>query len=177
MFCTQCGSPAGTGAAFCTRCGKKLSAVAELSSAHDSIRDRGPRRRPIGVWLIVGFYFLSAGWTLVSFVLTQTGTVSLMPSQQVYLKNLSLLDYLGSIGISAVTLLGSAFLLALRRAAVTLFIIGFAMNIGMTIAHAVTTNIVAALGGPGIAGLVISWVIMACVILYTRSLCRQGILT
>lgn len=176
MFCTNCGGQAGTGAVFCTRCGNKLS-VTESTSSPGLTRNSGPRRRPIGVWLIVGFYFLSASWTLLSFVLMQTGAVPLTPSQQAYLANLGLLDYIGSVGISVVTLLGAVFLFALHRAAVTLFIIGLAMNIGMTIAHAVTTDFTDALGNHGLVGIVIAWLIMVGVILYARSLSRQGILS
>jgi hypothetical protein len=53
-----------------------------------------PARRPVWVWLISVYFFLSASWTLLSFYLIRIGAVPLTPPQRSYLESLNGAGYL-----------------------------------------------------------------------------------
>jgi hypothetical protein len=54
-------------------------------------------KRPIWIWLISLFFFLSAIWTLLSFYLIWSGSFPLEPAQKAYFARLTLIDYALSI--------------------------------------------------------------------------------
>lgn len=159
---------------FCTTWNERVS---EMSSGDGSeAGDPRARSRPLGVWAIAAFYLLSAGWTLLSFVMVLSGAVPLTPADEAYVTSLGVLDYLGSLGVGAITCAGAVLFFALRKAAVMLFSIGLALNVAVSLVHAATTDFLAVMSGPGLLGMLIGWALMAGVVLYARSLQRQGIL-
>ncbi len=64
----------------------------EESLAAD-VGTRVSARRPKLVWVVLLWFLLSAGYTILSFVLIHSGLISVTPEQAAYLRGLSLLDY------------------------------------------------------------------------------------
>ena len=137
----------------------------------------GTRRRPIGVWVICLFYALSAVWSLFSFTVVLSGAIPLNPAQHEYLASQTNLDWFllvvsGVLGLSA-----SVSLFLLRRVAIALFSVNFALGVILTIYQSVRTNLLEAAGGPSIVGMLLGWLIAVAVILYARMLAKRGVLT
>jgi membrane protein implicated in regulation of membrane protease activity len=72
----------------------------------------------MGVWVVFAFYLLSAGWTLLSFALIWSGTITLGHAQREYFAKLGFLDYLTSLGVACLSIAAALLLFRLRRAAV-----------------------------------------------------------
>lgn len=134
------------------------------------------RRRPIGVWIIFGFYLLSAGFSLLSTALVFSGVIPVTPSQSAHLSSLSAIDWICSIGIGVVSLSAALSLFLLRRISVGLFTAALALNLTYTAIQILTTNWLEAIGGPGFLGMLIGWTILVFVILYARKLAKRGVL-
>ena len=136
-------------------------------------------RRPIGVWVISGFYLLSVGWTLLSMALVLGGAIELNEAQRTYFESLTALDWGWSISIGLLGGAASVALLLLRRVAVRLFGIVFVLNIGQHLYQLLwrsyTSVARATPGAP--AGMIIGLVILLVIVRYAWNLERKGILT
>lgn len=137
----------------------------------------GPKRRPRGVWLIVVYYVLSAGWTLLSFALIASGALDLDPAQRAYFASLNRFDWFLTLTIAVLMLTASVLLFRLRREALSFFAAGFAVNLALTAIQVVRTSLVEAVGLAGMLGMLLAFLILAAVILYVRGLARRGVLT
>ena len=133
-------------------------------------------KRPAWVWVITIFYVLSVGFTLVSFLLVLSGALPMTPAQRAYFAGLGPLDYAMSLGLGLLTLTATVLLFVLRKAAVPLFAASLFLNLGFTLAHALTTIWAQALGGSGLVGALTGWGILAAVALYSRHLRQAGVL-
>ena len=133
-------------------------------------------RRPKLVWVVLLWFLLSAGYTILSFVLIYFGLISVTPEQAAYLRGLSLFDYTLSLGISCLNIGGAVSLFMLRRIAFRLFTIALVASLLVTIAHAITRGFVAALGGAGVVGLVIGYGVLIAVCIYAGRLKAEGVL-
>ncbi len=133
------------------------------------------RRRPKLVWVITVFYFISAGWTLLSFALIYSGITPLNAAQVVYFKSQTIFDIFFTIVIGALNFMGAIFLFFLRRTAFHLFLSAFILSILMVVYHILSKDWLAAIGGPGLIGIIIGWTISVAVILYTRKLIKHDI--
>ncbi len=134
------------------------------------------KKRPIWVWVISIFYLLSAGYTLLSFYLIHTGAIPLKPVQQAYFDNLSTLDYTITILIGAANFLGAIALFLLRKQAFYLFLSALCAGMLLTILHSIGKGWIAAVGGPGLIGMLLGWGIAVAVIAYSRRLINRGLL-
>ncbi len=134
------------------------------------------RKRPKLIWVITIFYFVSAGWTLLSFALIYSGVIPLNEAQADYFKSQTILDILFTIVIGLLNLLGAFFLFLLRRTAYYLFLSAFAFGLLMTIYHIIFKNWLAAIGCPGLIGAIIGWGISIAIIIYARKLTKAEIL-
>ena len=134
------------------------------------------RKRPKLVWVITIFYFISAGWTLLSFALINSGIIPLNEAQAAYFKSQTILDILFTIVLGVLNFLGAIFLFLLRRSAFYLFLSAFAFGLLMTVYHIIFKNWLAAIGGPGLIGAIIGWGISIAIIIYARKLIRAEIL-
>lgn len=134
------------------------------------------RTRPGWVWVIF-FYLFSAGWILLSFFLIYSGRMLVTPAQQNFLANLTAVDFVGMVGLRLLSLTAAVFLFCLHRSAVIFFTIALALSVGHPLIQALTTSWVAALGGPGLVGAMVGWGVQLVVLLYSRRLVRQAILT
>ena len=133
-------------------------------------------KRPLGVWLICVFYVLSIASTLISLAAVLTGTAELTPAQQRYFASLGPVDYLGNVLILAISGWAIFELFELRKAAVRALIIVLIMNLGLTAFHLLATNWVEAVGSSGIYRVVVSWAVLAVVLVYAWMLQREGVL-
>lgn len=136
-----------------------------------------PKRRPKGVWVILVFYVLSAGWTLFSLALIFGGAITITPAQEAYFVSLSAVDRFFSAAIGVIGLTAAVCLFLLRRVAVVMFSVALALNVAFTAVHAMRTNWTEALGGAGLIGALIGWLILIAVIVYARGLVRRGVLS
>jgi hypothetical protein len=139
--------------------------------------DNLKKKRPGWVWAISIFFFLSAGWTLLSLYLIDTGAIPLSAIQEAYFNSLTGADYGLTIFIGLANLLGAVALFLLRKLAFYLFVTAFGANLILTVWHMVTKGWVAAIGGAGLVGAVIGWVLLAAVCIYSWKLIQRGVLT
>jgi hypothetical protein len=86
------------------------------------------------------------------------------------------MDYVGSVGIELLALIGVCLLFLLRKEAVWAFAASLALNVGYTVLHTLTTNWLAAAGGSGLLGMVVGWLTMGAVILYALRLRQRSLL-
>lgn len=137
----------------------------------------GSSKRPILVWVISIFVFLSSAWALYSIFLVTSGGVPLTPEQQQYFDNLSTFDYASSIAIGLLNVAGAVALLLLRKEAFPLFAGSLGLNILVTIWHALAKNWLEAIGQSGLVGVFIGLGIAAAVCFYAWHLKRTGVLS
>jgi len=147
-------------------------------------------KRPRWVWVISIFFFLSAGWTLLSFLLPESvtrpvpriqvlihaGAVALNAAQVAYFDSLTAWDYASSLGIGLANLTGAITLFLLRKAAFYLFAFAFSANLLLTSWHVATKGWFAAMSGAGLVGAVIGLGLLFAVCAYSRRLLQQGVL-
>ncbi len=135
------------------------------------------RKRTWWIWAISIFYLLSAGWSVLSFVLIYSGTISVNPAQRAYLDDLSPFDLAISVLIGLCNLSGAVALFNLNRVAFKLFVTAFSASVLFVLWHAATTGLLEALGGAESIGTMIGYGISAAVCLYVWKLTKSGVLT
>lgn len=133
-------------------------------------------KRPLPVWLITIFYGAACALSLVSFWLLSTNRIPLNAAQSAYFASLGNLDWLATIAIGALGVCGSIALFLLKRSATLVFGIALALNLLLTIVHAVRSSWVEALGPGGVAGAFSGWAILLAFLVYSRYLRRKGLL-
>jgi len=133
-------------------------------------------KRPKLVWIVFLFYLISVGYTGLSFFLVYSGSIPVTPEQARYFQNLSAFDYTITALSSLLNLAGAIALFQLRKIAFHLFTAALVVAILQTLIHAITTNFVNALGGPGAIGILIAYGVLAAVCLYAWKLKARGVL-
>lgn len=139
--------------------------------------DTTKQKTPRWVWVISIFYFLSAGYTLLSFYLVFSGAITLTVDESQYFNSLTELDYGLSIAIASLNLLAAISLFMLKRAALYLFTATYSVSILVTGWHLLSKGLGQALYSAGIAGAILSWCLMLTVYLYTWKLYRTKVLS
>lgn len=139
--------------------------------------EQSPRHRPIGVWLVSVFYVFSAGWMLLSFALIFSGTIKANAAQEAYFASLTAVDWFFSLAIGVVGFSAAVSLFLLRRVALVLFLGALVLNLAFTVFQAMRTNWLNAIGGAGLTGALLGWLILLAVIVYARGLTKKGVLT
>lgn len=153
--------------------------MAEIEHAPDAPRDAGdagPRRRPVLVYVIVGFVFLSVAWTIAGVWLLATFDPAADASEEMARLRAALgpVD-LGFMGVLLVlNLLAAVALFRLRRAAVGLFGAVVAVTLLNQLWMFLFQPQLVAAQGPiaGIAGVVLPLLFL----LYASRLARRGVL-
>lgn len=138
---------------------------------------KGQKKRPRWVWVISIFYFLSAGWTLLSFYLISAGLVPLNAAQEAYFATLATVDYGVTILMGLAAFTGAVALFFLRKVALYLFLTSFGVNILLTLWHVMSKGWVEAIGGAGLFGAMMGLGLMLAVCIYTWKLIQRGTLT
>jgi len=132
--------------------------------------------RPLLVWLISIYFFLSASWTITSLLLIMTGAVPLSPAQKSYFESLNAADYLLTIIGALLSISAAISLFLLRKAAYYLFCASLAFNMAFTIWHIISRHWLSVIGIGGLAGAAVGWLILFAICLYTARLAAQGTL-
>jgi hypothetical protein len=128
------------------------------------------------LWAFSIYFFISAGYTLLSFLLIRAGIIGLNAAQQAYFHNLTYFDYGLSLLVSLCNLSGAIALLLLRRIAPYLFLTGLVASFQLLTWHTFTKGWLAAIGGPGLIGAVIGWGLLIIICLYSWKLFKLGVL-
>ena len=144
-------------------------------------RQKDPRRRPSGVWIVSLIYVLSAGWTLLSFALIFSGAIKINAAQEAYFASLSGMDWFFSLAIAVISLSGAVSLFLLRRVAVLLFSVALGLNLALTAFLAMRMKMrmewIEAFGVSGLTGVLLGLLILLVVIMYARGLAKKGLLS
>jgi hypothetical protein len=141
-----------------------------------SDEQRVRHERPILVWLISAFFFLSAIWTLLSFYLILSGAIPLEPAQKAYFDRLTPLDYALTVATGLLNLAGAVMLFLLRKIALYLFLSAIGLTAVSTLWQAAAKGWVEALGGAGLVGALIGYVLLVVVCIYAWRLSKKGVL-
>lgn len=132
--------------------------------------------RPIGVWVISIWYFISVIWTAFSFFLIKSGVVPVPPASQKYFDNLNAFDYISTFGLLIVNLLTVIYLFKLKKVAIKIFTVGVIFNCVVLAYNYIFKNYGAVMG-QGNFGVVLGIMAMIAVIFYMKHLEKKGILT
>lgn len=135
------------------------------------------KKRPKWVWAIAIFFFISAGWTLLSFYLVGSGFIALKAEQQAYFDSLSTFDYAITILAGLANFLGAISMFLLRKIAFYLFTGALIANSMLLVWHVLSKGWVAAIGGAGLIGATIGWGLLVAVCVYSWNLTKKGVLT
>ena len=133
-------------------------------------------QRPTLVWAVFLDYLVSVVYTALTFSLIYSGSISLTPEQTRYFYNLSAFDYVITAVSGVLNLAGAVAIFRLRKIAFHLFTAALAVAILQSLAHAMTTNFLAALGGPGAVGVLVGHGLSAAVCVYAWRLKARGVL-
>lgn len=134
------------------------------------------RKRSKLVWAVFLFYVLSVGYMALSFFLIFSGAIPVTPEQAAYFGNLSAFDWVVTVLTGLLNVAGAIAIFQLRKIAFHLFATAFVLVILQTLVHTITTNFVAALGGPGAVGTLIGYGILLAVCIYAWKLKARGVL-
>ena len=132
--------------------------------------------RPKLVWAISIFYVISFIFTGFSFYAVYSGLVPLDEAQKAYFDSMSAFDHIASVVLVAVSFSGAILLFRLKRLAFHFFVGAFGTGLLMTIWHAFSKGLFAAVGGGGLAGEVIGSATQIAICTYCWILIRRGIL-
>jgi len=134
------------------------------------------KKRPKLVWVITIFYILSAGWMLLSLVLIYSGVFPINEAQKAYFDSQNIFDIILTVSGASLNLLGVILLFLLRRQAFHCFLTAFSIGLLMTVYHILFKNWLGAIGGSGLVGGLISWIICISIIIYSNKLIKSGTL-
>ena len=134
------------------------------------------RKRPKLAWVISIYYILSAGITILSFVLISTGAIQINEITKAYYDSQNIFDHTLTITIGFLNILGATFLFLLRRYAYHCFLTAFAFGIVMYVYHIIFKNWLGAIAGAGLVGAVIGLLISIAIILYSKKLMKVDFL-
>jgi hypothetical protein len=133
--------------------------------------------RPKMVWVISAWYFVSVSVMMLSHLLILGGFFSVREEQRSYFESMTALDHLITFLCGSLTLAAAVSLFLLRRLAVKLFAISLALSIAFSLFLTLRRELFGAVGGSGLFGATIGWLIMGAVCLYAWRLEKKGTLT
>jgi len=128
------------------------------------------------VWVISIFYFISAGFTILSLALIYSGLAPLRDEQRQYFQSLTAFDHTMTVLIAALNLCGAVFLILLKRPAYRLFRAAFGIAVLVTFYQIIAKHWLSAVEGPGLIGIALGWGVNVAVILYSKRLIVRGVL-
>ena len=138
---------------------------------------REKKKRPKWVWAIAIAFFISAGWTLLSFYLIGSGLIPMGPAARAYFDSLSTFDYILTVLLGLAGFFGAITLFLLRKIAFYLFTGALIANSFLTIWHALSKGWIAAVGGTGLLAAMLGWSLLLAICIYSWKLTKKGVLT
>ena len=134
------------------------------------------RRRPLLVWIIFLFYLVSSVQVIVGMFFVAAGGVNMAPEQQAYLEQFSVMDRVIGYINPAVTLVGVTLLFGLRKQAVNVLALAFALNLFSTAVVWIKTDPMAGIAPAGLMAQVFGITLFGAVVFYAWRLGKRGLL-
>lgn len=133
-------------------------------------------KRPILVWVIFLFYLISSIQVIVGLFFITAGGVEMTPESQAYLATFTVWDRVIGYLNAGVTLVGVSLLFALRRQAVNVLALAFALNLFSTALVWLRNNPAAYIAPTGLAAQAVGIAIFGAVVYYSWRLLKRGVL-
>lgn len=134
------------------------------------------RKRPILVWVIFLFYLISSIQIIMGLFFVAAGGVNLTPEQQAFLAKFTVWDRVIGYVNAALTLVGVTLLLGLRKQAVNVLAVAFALNLFSTAVVWFRADPAAVTAPSALAAQVFGIVLFGAVVYYAWRLDKRGIL-
>ncbi len=143
------------------------------------VESTATRKRPVWVWVISIFYFVSFVYTLLSFYLVFSRLIPVTPEVKAYFESLTMFDWALTVIQGVVTISAAVALFFMRKMAYHLFGGAVLVMVISTLWQTLARPVLTALGSikGGTAGAVTGLGIILAVFLYTRKLFKEGKLT
>lgn len=134
------------------------------------------RKRPVLVWIIFLFYLVSCIWVIVGMFFVAAGGVEMAPEQQAYLAKFTVLDRVIGYANASLTLVGVTLLFSLRKQAVNVLGLAFALNLFSTAVVWIRTDPAAVTTPIGLAAQALGLGMLGLVVFYASRLNKRGTL-
>ena len=139
--------------------------------------DTAPKRkRPALVWIIFFFYLISCAQVIVAMFFVAAGGVDMAPEQQAYLAKFTVMDRVIGYANAGITLVGVTLLFSLRRQAVNVLALAFALNLFSTAVILFKTDQAAVTSPTGLAAQALGLGMLGLVVFYAWRLNKRGTL-
>ena len=135
------------------------------------------RKRPVLVWIIFLFYLISCVQVIVAMFFVAAGGVEMAPEQQAYLAKFTVMDRVIGYANAGITLVGVTLLFSLRRQAVNVLGLAFALNLFSTAVVWIKTDPVAVTSPTGLLAQALGLGTFGLVVFYAWRLNKRGTLT
>lgn len=134
------------------------------------------RKRPVLVWIIFLFYLISCVQVIVAMFFVAAGGVEMAPEQQAYLAKFTVMDRVIGYANAGLTLIGVTLLFSLRRQAVNVLALAFALNLFSTAVVWIRTDPAAVTTPTGLAAQALGLGMLGLVVFYASRLSKRGTL-
>lgn len=134
------------------------------------------RKRPILVWVIFLFYLVSSVQVIVGLFFVTAGGVEMTPEGQAYLAKFGVMDRVIGYLNAGVTLVGVTFLMGLRKQAVNVLALAFALNLFSTAVVWYKTDPAAVIAPAGMLAQATGIALFGAVVYYAWRLEKRGVL-
>ncbi|OLN28651.1 hypothetical protein DVDV_1526 [Desulfovibrio sp. DV] len=134
------------------------------------------RKRPILVWIIFLFYLISSVQVIVAMFFISAGGVDMAPEQQAYLARFTALDRVMGYANAGLSLIGVSLLFSLRRQAVNVLALAFALNLFSTAVVWFKTDPAAVTSPTGLMAQALGIAMFGLVVFYAWRLNKRGLL-
>lgn len=134
------------------------------------------RKRPILVWVIFLFYLVSSVQVIVGLFFVTAGGVEMTPEGQAYLAKFGVMDRVIGYLNAGVTLVGVTFLMGLRKQAVNVLALAFALNLFSTAGVWYKTDPAAVIAPAGMLAQATGIALFGAVVYYAWRLEKRGVL-
>lgn len=133
-------------------------------------------KRPILVWVIFLFYLVSSVQVIVGLFFVTAGGVEMTPEGQAYLAKFTVWDRVIGYVNAGLTLVGVALLFALRKQAVNVLALAFALNLFSTAVVWFRTDPASVIAPTGLIAQAVGIALFGAVVWYSWRLLKRGVL-
>ena len=148
-----------------------------MTDATPTQTDAAPqRKRPILVWIIFLFYLISSVQVIVAMFFISAGGVDMAPEQQAYLAKFSVMDRVIGYVNAGLTLIGVSMLFSLKKQAVNVLALAFALNLFSTAVVWIRTDPAAVTSVKGLLAQGLGIGMFGLVVWYSWRLLKRGTL-
>jgi magnesium-transporting ATPase (P-type) len=141
-----------------------------------TVEPQPPRKRPILVWVIFLFYLISCVQVIVGLFFVTAGGVDMAPAQQAYLAKFTIMDRVIGYVNAGLTLIGVTLLFTLRKQAVNVLALAFALNMFSTAVVWFKTDPASVVSPAGLVAQALGIALFGAVVFYAWRLGKRGML-